>query len=245
MIATAPLIEIYSSYQGEGPHVGEAMVFVRFQDCALTCRFCDTPDSFKRLSHFRLEIPPWSRLFMKIRNPILPETLSDILEGFPLKTVSLTGGEPLQHLAFLQEWLPQAREKFEILLETNGIHPHALEKIIEDIHIVSMDMKLPSVTGMKAYWKEHEEFLAIASRKEVYVKVVVSTPTDISELKTALEIVKRVAPDAPFILQPVTPASEVNETIPEDRLKQLYEISCEKLPDVRVIPQVHAMVGLL
>ena len=46
------LIEIFSSFQGEGPHLGEPMAFLRFQDCALSCKFCDTPASFEKHADF-------------------------------------------------------------------------------------------------------------------------------------------------------------------------------------------------
>ncbi len=239
------LIEIFSSFQGEGPHVGEPMAFLRFQDCALSCRFCDTPASFERHARFRVEDPPQSGQFRHFPNPVDGALLIDLLKPFAGQALSLTGGEPLQQADFLAAWLPQLRWDSPVLLETNGVLPAALAKVIDCVDIVSMDIKLPSVTGMRSYWKEHAEFLRIARAKEVYVKVVVSNPTDLSELKEAIALVEAEAPGVPFILQPVTPAGEVRERIPEERLKELYRFSKQHLEDVRVIPQVHPILGLL
>jgi Organic radical activating enzymes len=241
----ANLIEIFSSLQGEGPYVGRPMAFVRFQDCALSCKFCDTPASFQKHGRYRVESEAFSSNFQSFANPVAPARLSEHVAATGLDFVSLTGGEPLQHGDFLAEWLPELRGRAKLLLETNGVLPRALGRVLPHVDVVSMDMKLPSVTGMRAYWEEHEEFLTLAREKEVYVKVVVSTPTDLAELKQAIDIVERVAPEIPFILQPVTPAWQVKEEIPLERLKHFYQVSCEHLSDVRVIPQLHAKLGIL
>jgi len=244
-VKQAKLIEIFSSMQGEGPHVGEPMVFVRFQHCALSCKFCDTPASFQKFARFRWERPEAPNSFSAGENPVSLAALTALVERYGVKTLSLTGGEPLQQAEFIQAWLPTLGRKFKILLETNGVLPQALASVIEWVDIVSMDMKLPSVTGMRAYWEEHEAFLEIARQKEVYIKAVVSNSTELGEVQRALEICRRLAPEAPFVLQPVTPAWEVLERIPEEKLKALYEFSLGQVPDVRVIPQVHALLGIL
>ena len=58
-------------------------------------------------------------------------------------------------------------------METNGTLVKQLAQVIDEIDIISMDMKLPSDIG-KAYWQEHEEFLKLASKKDVYVKIVIT-----------------------------------------------------------------------
>jgi len=42
----APLIEVFSSIQGEGRYVGQPQVFLRLAGCPLRCRWCDTPRSW-------------------------------------------------------------------------------------------------------------------------------------------------------------------------------------------------------
>jgi len=241
----ANLIEIFSSYQGEGPYVGVAMTFLRFENCALSCSYCDTPASFEKHAEFRVETPPRSRNFETFPNPIEGAALTRLLEPFQDPFLSLTGGEPLQHADFLKSWLPELPRRFRILLETNGVLPAALAKVLPWIDVISMDLKLPSVTGMRAYWKEHAEFLRLARGKEVYVKLVLSQPTDLQEIQTAIALVETEAPATPFILQPVTPYGPVREEIAQERLQEFYELSKRRLQDVRVIPQVHPRLGIL
>src|SRR3990167_5683093 len=105
MSLSAPIIEIFSSIQGEGTHVGERQTFVRFQDCELSCKYCDTPFSFIENKFCRVESPPFSRRFRNLPNPLGVEQLNGVLEDFHDTTISITGGEPLQKASFLREWL--------------------------------------------------------------------------------------------------------------------------------------------
>ena len=242
---TANLIEIFQSLQGEGPHLAEPMVFVRFQDCALSCRFCDTPASFQRHKNFRVEQLPRSGNFFFEPNPVTVERLTELLQNFSCDTLSLTGGEPLQQASFLRQWLPTLQGRYRILLETNGVLGQELQGLLPWVDIVSMDFKIPSATGMRAFWREHESFLRIAQGKEVYVKVVISQETTEEEIRTATELVKRVAPGITFVLQPVTPFGPVRETIAAEAIERWVQLSRTQLGDVRVIPQMHPQWGIL
>ena len=37
----ARISEIFSSLQGEGTHVGERHIFIRFEECNIHCTYCD------------------------------------------------------------------------------------------------------------------------------------------------------------------------------------------------------------
>jgi len=152
--------------------------------------------------------------------------------------LSLTGGEPLLQKDFLSAWLPRMRPTFRIYLETNGIQFEALQQVVELIDVVSMDIKLPTATGLRSYWEEHRKFLAACRGKECFVKAVMTNDTSRDDLVTAAGIISRFDPTVPLILQPATGSAAPSPAM----LLAFQEIALEILGDVRVIPQVHKML---
>src|SRR3989338_2525852 len=186
----AKISEIFKSIQGEGIYQGQEQIFVRFFGCNLNCRFCDTKLSF----------------FQEVA---LEELLSQVNSFGNCHSLSLTGGEPLLQIGFLSALAKELKHKGQLIyLETNGVLPGHLAKIIEYVDIVAMDFKLPSSTGQKSFWVEHKEFLKIAKDKEVFIKAVVGKDTSIEDIKTSLAIIKEEAENTPFILQPENPFEE-------------------------------------
>lgn len=247
MSLEVPIIEIFASLQGEGPYVGERHLFIRFQDCELSCKFCDTPLTFVSNRFCRMEYPPFSKRFRNIPNPISAEQLTPLLADFEEKTLSLTGGEPLQKAAFLKEWLPQIKPRFRILLETAGVHVNELKEIISLVDIISMDIKLSSSTGMHPWWREHESFLKMAqeNHKEVYVKVVVTSETTDENILKAVHLMSSMDPTIPFILQPATAFGRFKAVPSMDQVASWQAMVQKTLPGVRVIPQMHKQLGIL
>lgn len=241
----ANVVEIFSSFQGEGPHVGERQTFVRFQDCELSCQYCDSPHTFVDNKSCRVENPPFSKRFEEHFNPLSIEALNAILEKFEDTTLSVTGGEPLQKSDFLRAWLPTLRPRYRILLETAGIHVNRLRDVIDLIDTVSMDFKLPSATGMRSYWEEHRDFLKIARQKEVYVKLVVSSDTTKEEITESRDLVSSIDPTIPFILQPATAFAQFRSIPHREQMAEWQNIARQGLTHVRVIPQVHKQLGIL
>lgn len=240
------VMEIFSAIQGEGPFVGVPQIFFRLYRCNLRCAWCDTPESFELSGPGQVENPPGGRRFDSFDNPISPELAMELLAPFisrPHHSISFTGGEPLLQPEFLKALFPLLKEKHErIFLETGGSLPEILEKVIDWVDIVSMDLKLPSSAKERPLWEKHEEFLRIASRKECYVKIVLTRDTLPEEFARGVELVKRIAPDATVILQPVTPLGGC-EPPGETELLARQEEALRVLRDVRVIPQVHKLSG--
>src|SRR5262245_42656126 len=242
----ARLIEIFSSLQGEGLRVGERMTFIRFEACDLKCRWCDTPESFSIHKNFRVESLPFSGTWENGENPISGEEIEKWLHFFSDPMVSLTGGEPLQQVEFLETWLPEVSRNHKFLLETNGVLPEALRRVLPWIHTVSMDIKLPSSAKTGICWDEHETFLRLAIQaKECYVKIVVTEETFPGDLKRALELILSIDPDIPVILQPASPTKSFRAVPTAARLGQFYDLARTRLKEVRVIPQTHKMLGIL
>jgi organic radical activating enzyme len=133
------------------------------------------------------------------------------------------------------------REGKKIYLDTNGTLHDALAEMIKDIDIIAMDIKLPSSTQQKEFWREHKEFLKIAKRREVFVKVVISLNTKAEEVLKAAKLVAAIDPEILFILQPNY--LDMKKGIIEECLG--HQKSCAKiLKDVRILPQVHKFMKL-
>lgn len=241
------LIEIFSSIQGEGVLVGYRQLFVRLAYCNLACAYCDTP--FAPTAACQVEAPPGSGTFYTVPNPVSLGTLLPILEQFERlapgshHSLSLTGGEPLVQAQLLAEWLPALARLLPIHLETNGTLPEALATVLPHIDWISMDLKLPSLTGTAAPWEAHRAFLALASGKHCQVKVVVGAATPAEELELAARLVQETAPQVPLILQPLT--STEAPGITAARLLELQALTARIHPQVRVIPQTHRFLNLL
>lgn len=242
------LVEVFSAIQGEGPIVGTRQIFVRFLGCHLTCAYCDTPATHTKQRHCRVEQTPGRRDFVELANPVpMPVLLERIqaLEAYAglHDSISLTGGEPLQHLRSLLGLIPALRPAFGLYLETDGILWQNLAAVVDSLDQIGMDIKIPSATGLKPYWDEHRRFLAIAARREVFVKVVLTRGTTLEELDTTLEIVRGVDADIPLILQPVTPYGIVRHPPGPEQVLAWQARAKQVLRRVRVIPQTHKMIG--
>ena len=241
------LVEIFSSIQGEGLFVGCRQVFVRLAGCNLSCRYCDTRESFAAPVAARVEAEPGSREFHPLTNPVGGFELRDAVANLcrsPHHSVSLTGGEPLLQPQAVSILSPLRRQGVRLYLETNGTLPGILRQTIQDIDIVSMDFKLPSDLAGQNFWREHAEFLQVASQREVFVKIVLSNDTKQDEMKQAIQLIADVNTSIPLILQPVTPINGVLPIHP-DHVLRWQDFALTKLRDVRVIPQTHKIMGQL
>ena len=226
----AKILEIFQSIQGEGKFAGVRQVFVRFFECNMHCVWCDTPhsigDSKKEYTQYSLA------------------ELSGVVAGMArhCHSVSLTGGEPLLQKDFIAEFIPFLKKmNLPVYLETNGIFHQELKEIIDGVDIVAMDFKLPSSTQCRPYWDEHERFLTVARQKDVFVKAVITSATREEDLRRTVEIIKKVHPETLLILQPNY--FEMNNGVMQ-RCRELHEVCLERLPHVRILPQVHKFMKL-
>lgn len=245
-----PLLEIFSSVQGEGPLVGYRQLFLRLAGCNLNCRYCDTKHAVS-CGKCKIEKKAGSSDFEYISTPLeIDKLLQIIQENYDLNkhhSVSITGGEPLIHYEILKILLPKIKKLTKsIFLETNGTLPGELQEVLKFIDFISMDIKLPSAAKISPCWESHRKFLRAALSREIYlyIKIVVSSNTVEEELKTACKLIKDEAPGIPLIIQPVTPHNSVKAPTTRQLLKW-QEMLLDYLNDVRIIPQTHRALGLL
>ena len=228
--------------------MGVRQLFVRFARCNLNCVFCDTPWREQQPQKYQLEKTPGCRDFVFLDNPVDPAQLAYELDRLDLArhhSISLTGGEPLLYSHYLRELIPLIKGTHRgIYLETNGTLPDALELVLPGIEIIAMDFKLPSSTGLQPLWELHRHFLQIATRKDVFVKVVIGGQTTAEDIEMACALIQSTAKAVPLILQPVSPVAG-QEAIKPRRALELQSLALNRLKDVRIIPQAHKMMDQL
>jgi 7-carboxy-7-deazaguanine synthase len=220
--------EIFTSIQGEGLRIGQRMTFVRFQGCNLSCNYCDTKEAQQMEGPFLYE----GQIF---KNPVDVDFLPDKASE---RNVAITGGEPLLQIFFLKQLCERLRSiNKSLYLDTNGTLPGNLESVVDYFNTICLDFKIPSATGRPKLWTEHEQSLKVASRKDVFVKIVINENFLPSELDTTCEIISRVSREIPLVIQPV-----FGSLVPD--ILNLQQRALAVLADVRVIPQIHKYLRL-
>ena len=255
----ANLVELFSSVQGEGPHVGASTLFVRFGRCDLRCRWCDSPHTWLEAESFRFETRRGRGRVETTPNPVALSRLVEAAEALGVSRhafVSLTGGEPLLQPEAVRAIAEAFRGRGPaILLETHGLATEALESVVDRIDVVSMDWKLASDVRREsdprhgtpeAFHEAHAEFLRVARRAgEVVVKLVVTPRTTDAELAAAARTIAEVDPGVGVVVQPVTPSGPVRNAPDAERLLAIVFELERTLRSVRLIPQTHKAYGAL
>lgn len=249
MSSSIYISELFSSIQGEGILAGRRQIFVRLSDCNLHCRYCDT--EFRQSDFGKIESKPGSADLVNIPQPMPLHAITAIVADWHAQlpgahhSISFTGGEPLLHADSLADLFPEIRKIIPIHLETNGTMHLALGQVKQYVDYISMDMKLPSTAGCtEQLWDIHALFLREAQGCNVSVKVVIGDSTDQDEINMACEIISMVDRKTPLFLQPLTlPDGTIGISV--SHLLHLQELASLQLPDVRVIPQMHKLLGAL
>lgn len=114
--------EVYLSVQGESTHVGKPCVFVRLTGCNLRCTWCD--------SVFTFTGGTWRSI-----DDVVAEA-----HAFGVRTVEVTGGEPLVQKAVIPLMERLLALGHEVLLETSGSRP--IDDVPDGVHVI-LDLKPP------------------------------------------------------------------------------------------------------
>ena len=229
----APIIEIFSSFQGEGLLIGQRQIFVRFAGCNLNCTYCDTNDS-KSADSGKLMTP--DEVSKEISRILTPDC----------KTISFTGGEPSLYPDFICE----VSKSFDlnIMLETNGTLPDNIDSI-DKLDMVSLDIKLPEHFDgdfdVEIFSNEIKSLnLLMAKSINVYCKVVILPSTKIKSFK---EVIKKLSDNISsksnlqIIIQPSSPLTEWKDL--NFKLFEFSEIVGQYF-EVSTIPQIHKILDI-
>ena len=171
-----PVVEIFSSIQGEGPYQGRSGLFLRLGTCNLRCAFCDTAYALHPSKK-------WQYLSKA-------ELLNLLLKKYShkLRHLIITGGEPMLFEKLLFEAIRPLYQRIELLeIETNGtIKPMYFQKLPNIVFNVS-----PKLSNSKMPYKKRiiEDALSFYSNLEnAFFKFVIK---DEEDLKEVLDIKER------------------------------------------------------
>ena len=229
----APVIEIFSSFQGEGLLIGERQIFVRFAGCNLNCNYCDTNDSKSSESG---KLMTHQQVSDEINKLLTPDC----------RTISFTGGEPSLYPDFINEVSKDFDLK--IMLETNGTLPDNID-LIDKLDIVSLDIKLPEhfngEFNESIFLNEIKSLnLLMAKCINVYCKEVILPSTKIKSFKGVVEkLSKNISnkSNLQIIIQPSSPLSEWNDL--NFKLFEFSEIVGQYF-EISTLPQIHKILDI-
>lgn len=257
----APVLEVFSSIQGEGRYVGEPQTFLRLRGCPLRCAYCDTPGSWELRARDRARVAlpqaparsedAWATPFQAAC------WIAEVEPGTP-RTVSLTGGEPLlwpEFVGALKGMIGSRR----LHLETAGAHPRALALVLERCDHVSLDLKLDPdldppveiardsaepVPRTRGEWSAtRRACLALVRDRDACGKVVVCGGRDPQAFVPLFDEVAEHSPELPIYLQPATAVRSVASPSSAE-LESVVELARDRDLVVRVVPQVHRFLAL-
>src|SRR5436190_7583778 len=226
------LLEVFSSWQGEGPYAGVKQVFVRLSGCHLRCVYCDTPESWERSG-------TWTLGGATRTNPVsVAETLEAVRSFGPHPHVSITGGEPVLQAEFVRELALGIRALgMKTYLDTTGTLADRLALCADAIDIFAFDVKLPSCPGVRADADDVRRCLELARGREAFVKIVVMKETKVEDLEWAARVVPAEIPVILQLATPVNPQTAPPEGETLGRLRKAFG------REVSVMPQLHVLAG--
>ncbi len=224
----AKVKEFFVSIQGEGPYVGYKQLFIRFCECNLACKYCDT--------QFRADEKTSEYSAQELFSAVTALDLTGV------HSVSLTGGEPLLETDFLKEFLPLVRAAGlgKIYLETNATLPKKFSEIAEFVDIVSADIKLASSTGISGLLGRHDDFFGACGGVETYAKIVFDGSITDDEIRITAELAKKYGLEV--VLSPMMLGAKMS--VNSEFVALVYDKYLRFYNCVRVIPQVHKFLGV-
>lgn len=231
------LFEIFTSLEGEGILYGTKTLFVRLAGCPFTCFYCDTKESLPLDSGIEYDLKEACTL------------IDEHLEGKTYK-VNFTGGDPLIQAEAVAELAKHVQTKhIPTYLESSCFDAKKFTHVLPYIDFVKIELKTQDseFVDAKHYSTLLENALqcldsAIKSKKSTYIKIVVSAKTELESIESLVkQIFKIVEPKdlKGFIIQPTYGIAE--PTL--QKLLSFYDIVYQFYSEVRVVPQLHKLIG--
>ncbi|MBI3253223.1 MAG: 7-carboxy-7-deazaguanine synthase QueE [Nitrosopumilales archaeon] len=231
------LFEIFTSVEGEGILYGTKTLFVRLAGCPFTCFYCDTVEALPMNSGTEYSLEEACKI---INSKLQDKTYK----------VNFTGGDPLIQHEAVREMAKHVKSKnIPIYLESSCFDSAKFSEVVPFIDFVKIEFKTKDseFVDPKHYSKLMENAFeclktSVLLKKITYIKIVVSSKTDLPSFK---ELIKRIfntiskTDIAGFIIQPTYGIAEPSL----EKLLEFYDIVYPLYNEVRIIPQLHKLIG--
>jgi len=214
--------EIFESVQGEGLTVGAPSLFIRTGRCSVGCKFCDTKYSWNSGRGYTAE------------------ELRKIVEESALPDVIITGGEPLEEpeIDRVLSEISKVKTVRRITLETCGHFYRELPA--QKLHLVVS----PKPLTMEVEFPFTEVSKFLENYTDVELKFTLFSEEDLKRIKEFLKRYRELV-NFPVVLQPLHhPQEEYRETCRRVVKMVLKERELLSQFEIRVIPQVHKLIGV-
>lgn len=231
------LSEIFTSVEGEGILYGTKTLFVRLAGCPFKCFYCDTPEALPMDSgnEFTIE-DACSHIDKNLKNNTYK--------------VNFTGGEPLVQNEAVFEMAKYVKSRnIPTYLESSCYDSKKFQSVLPFIDYIKIEFKTPDSEFVEP--QHYSDLiknaleclkLAINSHKITYIKIVVSSKTEPNHIKELTEKIFKVISKGEisgFIIQPTHGISEPSL----EKLLEFYDIVYPFYTQVRVVPQLHKIIG--
>lgn len=230
-LSKIPVMEIFGpTIQGEGASIGIKTMFVRTAGCDYSCSWCD--------SSFTWDGTANDEIRMMNPNEVIEEL--DALAKDNYGFVTISGGNPSLIDTPIEDLIILLHKKnIKVGVETQGSKWQNWLDIVDNL---TVSPKPPS-SKMDTDWKVLDFILEKAKKPLVSLKVVVFDDIDFLYAKQ----VHQRYPDVPFYVQVGNPDANEAGNISNRLLSSLEwlftkVISDPEMNEVRVLPQLHALV---
>ncbi len=194
---------------------GKITYVISTSGCSLKCQYCHNPELINSDNKVKV-----SELLKKIENNRL------FVDAF-----ALTGGEPLMQMKEISKLLKYAKKlNLSTKLDTNGICPDKLEKILDLVDYVALDIKSPwnkylEICGFDVGAKV-EESMNIVYESEVYLECRTTYVPSLLTIEDIINISENIKCDL-YTLQQFR-----NRTVLNPELKNTREPSPSELKNI-------------
>lgn len=182
--------EIFDTIQGEGRNLGRPVVFARLSDCNLKCSWCDTPQTWA-FTEARAAQHDEGVVYDKAVEQTYIEVGEAVrnIDGYPMKRLVITGGEPMMQQAGIAELIKGLREENEdywVEIETNGtIAPKP--ELLELVDQFNVSAKLANSGNSEKVRRKSKALEAFAQTDKADFKFVVFGEDDLPEILDLVE----------------------------------------------------------